>query len=186
MKTPAAKLEFPLSDSIGAMVRMTHQAFTRDLQRHLAEHDIPVGMWFYLRALWEEDKLTQRELSRRVGATEPTTAQQLVKMEARGYITRQRAQSDRRTSHVSLTRRGRALKARLLPYAVAVNETAVDGLKASEVRQLRILLEKVRARLEQREEALANDAAGAVSPSRETRAPAQRRSATGSAAQERS
>lgn len=154
MKRGTPRSDFPLSESTGAMVRMTHLAFAQDLQNHLANFDIPVGMWFYLRALWEEDGITQRELSKRVCATEPTTALQLVKMEERGYIERRRSEIDRRNSHVHLTARGRALQAKLLPYAVMVNASATAGLTAKEVAQLHSLLAKLRENLEAR---LGND-----------------------------
>ncbi len=153
MKTGAKKHSLPFSESVGAMVRMTHLAFAQDLQNHLAGHDIPVGMWFYLRALWEEDGLTQRVLSDRVGATEATTAQQLAKMEARGYIERRRSQVDRRNSHVHLTRSGRALENKLLPYAVTVNANALSGFAPKDVQQLQSLLARLRANLEQRQQA---------------------------------
>lgn len=153
MKTAVRKRGLPLSESVGAMVRMTHQAFAQDLQNHLADHDIPVGMWFYLRALWEEDGLTQRALSQRVGATEATTAQQLTRMEARGYVTRKRSDTDRRNSHVHLTRSGRALQGRLLSYAATVNANALSGFSAADVRQLREYLARMRENLAARQQA---------------------------------
>ena len=147
------ELQFPLSASVGALLRMTHLAYVQDLQNHLAAHDIPFGMWFYLRALWEEDGITQRELSRRVGATEPTTAQQLANMERSGLVERKRPDADRRQSRVHLTRAGRALKKRLLPYAVDVNANALAGLSATEIAQLRDLLGRIRTNLERRQQA---------------------------------
>ena len=153
MKPRQDALRFPLEVSIGAAIRMTHLAYAQDLQNYLASHEIAVGMWFYLRALWEEDGLTQKELSRRVRATEPTTAQQLVNMEKQGYVARRRSIKDKRTSHVFLTAAGRALQERLLPYAIEVNATALEGVSKPEVRQLRELLARIRANLEKRQRA---------------------------------
>ena len=147
------ELHYPLTASVGAVLRMTHLAYAQDLQNYLATHEIPFGMWFYLRALWEEDGITQRELSRRVGATEPTTAQQLNNMERSGLVERRRSETDRRQSHVHLTRAGRALKKRLLPYAVEVNATALEGLSAKEISLLCDLLGRMRANLERRQQA---------------------------------
>jgi DNA-binding MarR family transcriptional regulator len=140
--------EFPLSESVAAMIRFTHLAFARHLQEHLAGHGIPVGMWFYLRALWEEDGIMQNELSRRVRATEATTALQLVKMEQHGYVERRRSETDRRNSHVYLTATGRALKGRLLRHAKDVNAMALADLSAEEVALLKDLLARIRASLE--------------------------------------
>lgn len=153
MKSDVKKRGFPLRESVGAMVRMTHLAFAQDLQIHLADHDIPVGMWFYLRALWEEDGLSQRVLSERVGATEATTAQQLAKMEARGHIERRRSQVDRRLIHVHLTRSGRALQKKLLSYAVTVNANALAGFTQADIASLQDLLARMRANLALRQQA---------------------------------
>lgn len=142
---------FPLAASVGAAIRFTHRAFAQDLQAHLARHHVTVGMWFFLRTLWEEDGLTQRELSRRVGTMEPTTVQQLHKMEEQRLIERRRSTADRRKVHVHLTRAGRALRAQLLPYAAAVNDAALEGLDAREVAALKSTLARIQANLLRRQ-----------------------------------
>jgi MarR family transcriptional regulator, organic hydroperoxide resistance regulator len=152
-KRGPGSLEFPLEASVGAAIRFTHRAFAQDLQQHLASHEVSVGMWYFLRCLWEEDGLTQRELSRRVGAMEPTTVQQLRSMERSDLITRERSQSDRRKVHVHLTARGKALKSKLLPYARDVNAAALAGLSRSEITELRRLLDRLQANLAARSQA---------------------------------
>ena len=144
-------IDFPLNASIGALIRFTHRAFADDLQAHLLEHRVNVGMWYFLRALWEKDGLTQRELSRLIGVTEPTALQQLRKMQADGLIERRPSQQDRRKIHIHLTRRGRALRRKLVPYAVEVNGAALEGLAPREIEQLRMTLQKVRNNLQRRE-----------------------------------
>jgi DNA-binding MarR family transcriptional regulator len=143
-------IDLPLDASIGALIRFTHRAFADDLQTHLLEHRVNVGMWYFLRALWEEDGLTQRELSRLIGVTEPTALQQLRKMQADGLIERRPSQSDRRKVHIYLTRQGRALRSKLMPYAMEVNAAALDGLDSREIGQLQLTLQKVRGNLQRR------------------------------------
>lgn len=143
-------IDFPLEESIGALIRFTHRAFAEDLQAHLLKHRVNVGMWYFLRALWEEDGLTQRELSRLIGVTEPTALQQLRKMEADGLIERRPSQRDRRKVHIFLTREGRSLRRKLMPYAMEVNAAALEGLDPHEVRQLHETLRKVRDNLQRR------------------------------------
>ena len=41
------------SASICSHVRETHRALSRSLQARIGPHGITVGMWFFLRALWE-------------------------------------------------------------------------------------------------------------------------------------
>jgi len=149
-KTAETDTDFPLDQSIGALIRFTHRAFAEDLQSHLSEHEVSVGMWYFLRALWEKDGLTQRELSRLIGVSEPTAVQQLRKMEAQGLIERRPSASDRRKTHIHLTRRGNALRGKLVPYAKTVNAAALDGISEREIARLRLTLDKIRANLEQR------------------------------------
>ncbi len=106
---------------------------TRDLTARLAAHDVSFGHWAFLRILWESDGLTQRELSTQAGVMEPTTAAALKAMEELGYIERRQLPENRKNVYVHLTPKGRALRAKLEPLAVAVNKAAVRNVAASDV-----------------------------------------------------
>jgi len=142
------EVDYPLAFSIGSAIRTTHRQFAQDLQDRLAPYEIPVGMWYFFRALWEEDGLTQRELSQRVGSMEQTTVEQLRNMERRGYIERRRSVDDRRKMHVHLTQSGRALKNQLMPFAIDVNRVALEGLSDGEIGFLRLVLDRIRGNLD--------------------------------------
>jgi MarR family transcriptional regulator, organic hydroperoxide resistance regulator len=133
--------------SAGFLVRDTHLQFARALRGRLQPHKVTPGQWFFLRALWEEEGLSQRELSRRVGTTEPTTVSALRLLERNGVIRRQRNATDRRTINIFLTDAGRALKQDLLPYALEVNTVATAGLSTEEIDQLHAILSKIRDNL---------------------------------------
>ena len=139
---------FPMEHSVGSAVRLTHRGFAQALGDALAPYDIPIGMWYFLRVLWEEDGLTQRELSRRSGSMDSTTVEQLKNMENAGYILRRRSTEDRRKIHVYLTPKGRALQTKLLPFAIDVNDKALQGLSDGEIGFLRLVLTRIRANLE--------------------------------------
>ncbi|MBE7608248.1 MarR family winged helix-turn-helix transcriptional regulator, partial [Salmonella enterica] len=89
--------------SVGYQIRSTHRALQRFLQLKIEPYDVTLGMWYFLRALWAEDGLTQRELSRRIGTMEPTTLLAIQKMERRGLVQRVQNKTDRRKWHVRLT-----------------------------------------------------------------------------------
>ena len=124
-------------ERLAHVVKVTMRAFHRALQMRLAEHGVSVGHWTYLRALWQTDGLTQRELSEEAGVAEPTTFTALKAMEQRGYVVRRPAEGDRRKRQVFLTARGRALEAKLVPLAEDVNAVAVRGLSAADVAKTR-------------------------------------------------
>src|ERR1041384_346587 len=92
--------EFPPSESSGYLVRDAHRAFQRLLERRIAAYGVTRGQWYFLRVLWNEDGLSQRELSARVGMMEPTTVIALRSMERTGLIRRIRSKDDRRKTHV--------------------------------------------------------------------------------------
>ncbi len=153
----AEAFEYPLERSIGSQLRKTHRLFERDLQNFLASEDVPLGMWYFLRALWEEDGLSQRELSNRAGSTAPAAVEQLRNMQRRGFVTRERSATDKRKVHVFLTPAGRHLK-RLLPYAAEVNAIALEGLSEGEIGFLRVVLARMKENFARRWSRRHNDA----------------------------
>lgn len=125
-----------LEDSLGYQVRVTHRAVQRLLQAKIAPHGVKLGMWYFLRVLWDEDGLTQRELSSRTGTKEPTTLDAIATMERSGLVSRRRNKGDRRKINVFLTRKGQQLEATLMPLAIDVVDTALTGFSPREVRQM--------------------------------------------------
>src|ERR687894_1049478 len=84
-------VHFPLDASVGYQVRMVYRAMQRLLQTRIGPHGVTLGMWYYLRALWSEDGLTQRQLSHRIGTMEPTTLGAIQIMERNGLVRRVRS-----------------------------------------------------------------------------------------------
>lgn len=131
------------NDSLGYLCRIAFRNFSRALERRTLPHGISSGQWRFLRVLWIEDGITQRELSRRVGLREPTTVTALKALEKAGLIHRWQSKEDRRKLHVYVTPKARQLKLALSPYIVEVNEIATQGLSSNEVEVLQDLLRRV-------------------------------------------
>ncbi len=140
--------ELPLQCSVGYQVRMTHRSLQRYLQEKIKPHGVTLGTWYFLRALWHEDGLTQRELSQRIGTREPTTMTAILAMEANGLVKRVKNHLDRRKQNVFLTPKGRRLKAKLLPLAKEVVDTATGGFAEREVETILDLLQRIQANLD--------------------------------------
>jgi len=115
------------------LVKLAARGLARALQMRLTEHAVSYGHWTFLRILWEEEGLTQRELSARAGVMEPTTFAALKAMAQRGYVTRQRNPQSRKELQVFLTPQGRALQAKLVPLAEEVNDVALRGVGTADV-----------------------------------------------------
>ena len=141
------KFSFEAQSSVGFQVRMTHRAMQRALQTKISPAGATLGTWYFLRALWDEDGLTQRELADRTGTMEPTTMSAIQIMEEKGLVHRVRNEKDRRKMNVHLTEKGRALEAQLLPQAATVVDTAVKGFSEREVSLLLELLRGIQTNL---------------------------------------
>ncbi|WP_158871414.1 MarR family winged helix-turn-helix transcriptional regulator [Antarcticirhabdus aurantiaca] len=142
------KPAFPLEGSVGYQIRMANRATQRYLQARIEPHGVALGMWYFLRALWQEDGLTQRELSERVGTMEPTTLHAISGMERAGIVKRKRNKQDKRKVNVFLTVKGQALREELLPIAMGVVDTATSGLSDEERRTFLETLLRVRRNLD--------------------------------------
>ncbi|MBI0539317.1 MarR family transcriptional regulator [Roseomonas sp. KE2513] len=134
----------PFDESVGFLVRDLNRAIQRHLQARLQPHGVAPGAWYFLRVLWEEDGITQRDLARRVGMMEPTAVIALRGIEAGGWIHRVRSETDKRKVHIFLTEAGRDLREVLVPEAHQVNALATRGLSGDEARMLKALLRRAR------------------------------------------
>ncbi|HYZ14750.1 MAG TPA: MarR family transcriptional regulator [Candidatus Acidoferrum sp.] len=140
------------SSSIGYLIRSASKHILAQLQQRLEPHDVTLGQYFVLRELWENEGITQRELSARIGVQEPGTVAAIDAMEKRDLVLRVRSKQDRRKIHVYLTARGRGLRHQLLGYARDVIDEAMADFSREEVETLRSLLQRLKARLEARSE----------------------------------
>jgi DNA-binding MarR family transcriptional regulator len=146
--TQADEVDLSLGGSLGYLVRDANRAFQRLLERRIAPHGVTRGQWYFLRVLWEQDGLSQRELSTRVGMMEPTTVIALRGMEKAGLIRRTRSADDRRVTLVRLTSKAKRLRNRLLKLSQSVNEQGAAGIEAAELDRFRRVIRRMTANLD--------------------------------------
>jgi DNA-binding MarR family transcriptional regulator len=131
---------YALQHSLSYLLCTLHRDLMASTERRTREAGISAAQWRFLRTLYVEDGLTQRELSRRVGVREPTTLRAMARLEQLGLIERRAVAEDRRKIQLVLTALGRAQVSRLLPMVTEVNQVALDGRTESEERELKRLL----------------------------------------------
>lgn len=146
------KADFPPFESAGHLVRDAHRMFQQVLERRIAPHGVTRGQWYFLRALWVEDGLSQRELSNRVGMMEPTTVIALQSMEKAGLVRRERSIKDKRKAHVWLTPKAQKLKHMLLPVARLITMQSRDGVTKREFARFRETIKRMTENLERLED----------------------------------
>ena len=132
-----------IDDDIGFFIAVTSRLMDRALNGRLKKYGVSFGQWPFLMMLWAEEGLTQRELSRRVSNEEATTTRTLDRMEADGLIRRKANVADRRQRIIYLTSKGRSLRDKLVPEAIANNDLTTGQLTPKEVAALRAALKKM-------------------------------------------
>jgi len=134
-------------NSIGYLSRINFRAFSRALEKMTITHGVTAGQWRFLRVLWEEDNITQRELSDRVGIKEATTVRAVTRLVKGRFVTRNACASDKRKLRIVLTPKARRLRAKLMPMVLEVNERAIKGLSRDDIETTRRVLAQTYANL---------------------------------------
>lgn len=147
-KVSSRSSRFVIHESPGYLVNTAARLFAKAMHVRITRHGVPIGQWPFLLFLWEEEGLTQKELSRRIQIDDATTVRTVDRMERDGWLRRVRNPHDRREIQIFLTKAGRDLEPLLMPYPVEVNRLATAGLKATEKAQINTLLRHMITRLQ--------------------------------------
>ena len=123
--------------SFGQVARLTFRAFARALEAKILEHGVTIGQWRFLRELYREDGITQRELSERLSMREPSTVSAVRSLETAGLVRRTRDADDRRKIRIALTAKAKNLRTPLLAHVRDVNAIATAGLSGRELESAR-------------------------------------------------
>ncbi len=137
--------------SFGHLARLTFRAFARALEKRILPHGVTIGQWRFLRELWREDGITQRELSERLSMREPSTVGAVRSLESAGLVRRVRNEGDRRKIHIHLTPRARRLRLPLLRHVRGVNAIATAGIPPEDLEVTRRVLLQLMSNLEEAE-----------------------------------
>ncbi|RHX88490.1 MarR family winged helix-turn-helix transcriptional regulator [Leptospira stimsonii] len=129
--------DFQIEKTLGYRINRCAIVMKQALQERFASAGFTITPeeWILLNRLWENDKMTQNELSQKTIKDKTTVTRFLNDMEKDGLIRRVTSTADRRNNHVHLTAKGRSLKEKLIPIAKSVLADSVAGLdtKALEI-----------------------------------------------------
>ena len=131
-------------ETVGYILRQANIALSRALQRRLARYQLTSPQMIFMREIWLEEGLSQRELSERVGTAASTTVAALRVLERRKLIRRVAKPLDRRAIRVFLTPKGRWLEREVVPKIYQVNDRVIARLSRRELATLDDVLRKIR------------------------------------------
>ena len=113
----------------------------------LARHGLGIAMWRVLAALSATGSQRQVDLGDLTSIDASTLSRLVTRLVRRGLATRARSTTSSREVRVGLTAPGRALLARLVPAARALETTASAGIAAADLAALRRALRRMHRNL---------------------------------------
>ncbi|WML42955.1 MarR family transcriptional regulator [Neobacillus sp. PS3-40] len=134
--------------SLGFMISATNTKMKNHLAKTLEPYNVTHEQWVLLIRLWEQDRISQKELSVKSMKDQPTTARILDKLEKRGLIQRKANPEDRRSFLIYLTKEGQELETPLKGLVRQEMLKSFRGLTDEDQTQLRVLLKRIMDNLE--------------------------------------
>lgn len=113
----------------------------RRYKTYLDKLDLTYTQYIVMMVMWEEKELNVKELGDKLFLDSGTLTPVLKKLEAKGYVTRERSKIDERTLIVTLTDSGKEL--REMAVDIPVGMRGCLKLSDEEMIQLRTMLDKI-------------------------------------------
>jgi len=142
------KKMFELDKSPGFFICKTAIRFKGQMGRRLKSFDITPEQWGVIAMLWDEDGITQKELSSRLFKDQPNTTRMLDKLEAKGLIKREDDIDDRRAFLIYLTREGQEMRDALYPLVLNLRDDTLRGFSHEEMALFMKMLDRIWNNLE--------------------------------------
>ncbi|HEY5975009.1 MAG TPA: MarR family transcriptional regulator [Geobacteraceae bacterium] len=133
-----------IDKSVGFLLAKAYQRACAMFKEAFDQHDLTPQQFGLLGFLWLEDGLSQTELSARSQIDRTTMGGLIDRLAKEGLVERLPHPDDRRAYRICLTERGKARQQELTPLALQVQDRFVARLSATELAQLKIILEKLR------------------------------------------
>lgn len=135
---------YDINRSIGFLLSKAYQRAWAILREEIEGYDLTPPQFALLAFLWQQDGLTQVELSEK-GQIDRTTVGGLVdRLEKIGLVERRQHPNDRRAYKIHLTERGKELEGPLSACADRSLTKFTKGLNEQEISELRRMLEILR------------------------------------------
>jgi DNA-binding MarR family transcriptional regulator len=138
------KLNLDLDDYLPYLVnRVGSTAVDIFIAEALAAEHLTIDMWRALAALNHDGAQRQVDLSARTSIEPSSLSRVAARLESMGLVARQRSKTSSREVMVALSPKGSALVSRLIPIAHKLEDAAIKGIPAKDVKGLKRTLQLV-------------------------------------------
>lgn len=133
-----------VSRSICFLIAKANQRACALYKEKFGSYELTPQQFGLLRFLWEEDGITQVELSNRSQIDRTTIGGLIDRLAQSGLLQRLPHPEDRRAYRIALTAAGKSLEAELAPLEEELHKAILEPLSAAEVETLLAILEKLK------------------------------------------
>lgn len=138
-----------MQQSIGRLVSILYRKNQVYLNIALKEYDITAAEAPILAYLFQKDGVSQEELSVHMVIDKAATARAIQSLIAKGYVHKEKDQTDRRANRVSLTNRALRIKEEIRKVLLYWTDFLTNGLEPDDVTVMFSILENMAQRAEQ-------------------------------------
>jgi DNA-binding MarR family transcriptional regulator len=131
------------NESLGYLISHLNVALQNTLDQRLKRYGLDIKLWPVLFALWQEEGITQTELSKRCDVANYTMTRLLDQLQSQGLISRHQEADNRRAFQIFLTDDAKALEQDLICEAERVNAMFLANIDREEQALLMSLLNKI-------------------------------------------
>jgi DNA-binding MarR family transcriptional regulator len=133
-----------ISNSVGFLLAKAYQRACALYKEKFDNYCLTPQQFGLLRFLWEEDGITQIELSSRSQIDRTTIGGLIDRLEQSGLVQRLTHPEDRRAYRISLTEAGKGLEKELTPLAEELHRAILAPLTPEEAKSLVAILRKLK------------------------------------------
>jgi DNA-binding MarR family transcriptional regulator len=135
---------YDIENSIGFLLAKAHQRGWALFSEEISRYELTPPQFSVLAFLWQQDGLTQTELSEKTQIDRTTLGGLIDRLEKTGMVQRRAHPHDRRAHLVYLTEKGKSQSSELSALATKVLDRFVDGLSHQDRHELARMLEILR------------------------------------------
>lgn len=135
---------YDIENSIGFLLAKAYQRAWAIMKEEIEPYDLTPPQFALLSFLWQEDGLTQAELSEKGQIDRSTIGGLIDRLERNGLLERRQHPQDRRAHLVFLTEQGKAMEETLCACAGRSLKRITTGLSEEEVTEFRRMLNILR------------------------------------------
>lgn len=138
-----------MQQSIGRLVSILYRKNQIYLNMALKKYDITAAEVPILTYLFKKDGVSQEELSVHMVIDKAATARTIQSLIAKGYVHKEKDQTDRRANRVSLTNRALGIKEEIMKVLLYWTDFLTNGLDSDDVTVMFSVLENMAQKAEQ-------------------------------------